>query len=249
MERILITDVTQMRDERLCVAGLNIKRECVRLDVPYPGIYKYLLYRDGWVIRPRVVINATIQPDEKCEAPHIEDYDWLEPENTTFEYLADDSRWHKILSEIAFESVGDIFEADFADNRKIAHKQGARSLGTIKIDTPIEFSYRQDVDHPSGYRSRLSFEDGAGEAFYRLPIVELTMLYHTNFLREKERMSIQQVENFINVALQDKEIWLRVGLTRAMRDRDGELRHYLQIAGIFTFPDYLYGRCFADFDV
>jgi len=37
-------------------------------------------------------------------------------------------------------------------------------------------------------------------------------------------------------------VYLRLGLGRRFRGW-----HYLQVNGIYTFPDYLQGRCYADF--
>jgi hypothetical protein len=44
--------------------------------------------------------------------------------------------------------------------------------------------------------------------------------------------------------LQGRQVFLRVGLTRGWAKHPD--RHYLQLTGVYSFPDYLQGRCFAD---
>ena len=42
-----------------------------------------------------------------------------------------------------------------------------------------------------------------------------------------------------------EEVFLRLGLTRPWEEHPD--RCQLQVNGVYTFPDYLDGRCFADF--
>jgi hypothetical protein len=44
-------------------------------------------------------------------------------------------------------------------------------------------------------------------------------------------------------------VYLRIGLARHWHPdhEQPKNRCYLQITGVYTFPDYLGGRCFADF--
>lgn len=47
---------------------------------------------------------------------------------------------------------------------------------------------------------------------------------------------------------QKAETWLRLGLTRPWQPADEDRAWcFLQVTGIYTFPDYLHGACFADF--
>lgn len=43
-----------------------------------------------------------------------------------------------------------------------------------------------------------------------------------------------------------ERVYLRVGLARGFGDAEVR-RCHLQINGVYAFPDYLGGRCFADF--
>jgi hypothetical protein len=54
--------------------------------------------------------------------------------------------------------------------------------------------------------------------------------------------STKQINAKLNAIFKNAEVWLRVGVTRPY-----EGWCWLQVTGIYTFPDYLNGKCFADF--
>jgi hypothetical protein len=245
--RLLITDLTRMRQERLCVAGLTEKYECVRLDVGYPGIQREHLFRDSQVlIRPRAVVNLEAVPNFQRKAPHFEDHHWLDPETTTLDYVLDDKRWYNILECTCFPGVHDVFETPLIDNKRAAAWQGTRSLGTVKAKV-TDVEYGKDDYRESGIGCRLSFVDSGGAFFRMIPVVDLTS--YLLYLRDKRNYRLDKLEAYLHHLLVNAEkIWLRVGLTRPWeRNKGEELFSYLQVAGVFTSPDYLMGRCFADF--
>jgi hypothetical protein len=49
----------------------------------------------------------------------------------------------------------------------------------------------------------------------------------------------------LTAALQSAQVFLRIGLARGWEKFPD--RCYLQVTGVYSFPDYLGGRCFADF--
>ncbi|MBZ0306915.1 MAG: hypothetical protein K8I82_12670 [Anaerolineae bacterium] len=250
MERVLITDLTQMTGNRLCIAGVNERLGCVRLDIKYPGVQKNHLYvNNRSIIRPRAVISVDIKPKQNCVIPHVEDHQWLNPHQTRVEKVLEYSRWYKILNALKFESVTHIFEYPLKDNRIIEPRVGVRSLGTIKPKYVAHFHYLEDKHHPSGYRCRLSFRDNDDQYYAMIPVVDLAVIYYANYLNFNKHMTIDEIEKLMWKLIRSKgEVWLRLGLTRPWRGDDGKLWSYLQVTGIYTSPDYLQGKCFADFD-
>ncbi len=91
---------------------------------------------------------------------------------------------------------------------------------------------------------RLTFVD-ENEDEYRLKIVDLNFQTYVDYLRGAKKMHYLEVEELITNALRNKEIFLRIGLARGWANYPD--RCYLQINSIFTFPDFLKGKCFADF--
>lgn len=251
MLRLLIMDVTQMREGRLCVTGLDEQLECVRLVLPYPGIRRNHLYKETQVvIRPRAVVKVQAEPDFRARTPHIEDHQWLDPEQTEGEYLVEDKQWEYVLSRTAYPSVQAIFEADLIKNRKLAVGTGKRSAGTLIPKAIANVNYDEDPYNEGEFRCRLSFRDQTGEFFAFFPVVDLSLLRYADYLRLHKQMSVEKVSEFLkHVFRQADRVWLRLGLTRPWgRDKGGSLHSYIQVLGIHTLPDYLRGKCFADFE-
>ena len=76
MEReILITDLTAMGGDRVCIAGVDNAGQTVR-PVLWNGVRYSHLLRDGKaLIRPRAVLRMRLAP-KRAAAPHMEDHDW-----------------------------------------------------------------------------------------------------------------------------------------------------------------------------
>jgi hypothetical protein len=68
---------------------------------------------------------------------------------------------------------------------------------------------------------------------------------YIDWLRENQRMDYHSIERYINRSFLDKTFFLRIGLGRGWADHPECC--FLQINSVFSFPDYLDGRCFADF--
>jgi hypothetical protein len=90
---------------------------------------------------------------------------------------------------------------------------------------------------------RLAFTDQTGTT-YRLKIVDLTWQYYCDSLRN-ENMTPTEVASRISKDLENRKVYLRVGLSRGWKKFPE--RCYLQITGIYTFPDYLAGKNFSHF--
>lgn len=93
---------------------------------------------------------------------------------------------------------------------------------------------------------RIVFVDDSGQS-YRLAVVDMAFRDYARFLRIKEEIPPDEITRRLTTRLREREVFLRIGLARYWKEFPDE-RH-LQITGIHTFPDYLDGRCFADFDL
>ena len=59
-EKLIITDLTRMQGERVCLSGYTPKRECVRPELSYGHFSEPWLYLNGRaVVRPFAVIEWT----------------------------------------------------------------------------------------------------------------------------------------------------------------------------------------------
>lgn len=242
---LLITDLTQMGGERVCIAGIDHKGKLIWPDIIW-GVFHRHLYLEKGIIRPRAVVNLHLAPRPDCIPPHVEDCEWDTDSPTEFLRFANDGTWHMALRKTAFASVADIFETELHEGKNIQPGTGVRSIGTIKAQSIDDFAYKiqRSQDGPrQGYR--LGFTDGAGVEYTDISITDLTLRYYVHFLRRtppfKDAAPVH-LNEFILQKLQDAEVWLRIGLAR---EWNGWC--WLQVNGIYTFPDYLERQCFDDF--
>jgi hypothetical protein len=89
----------------------------------------------------------------------------------------------------------------------------------------------------------LKFADRAHKT-WRLTITDLTWRYFCDSQRRVNK-SRQKLESELTALLTSSQVYLRIGLARGWEKYPE--RCYLQITGVYTFPDYAPERTFADF--
>ena len=248
-QEIIVTDVTRMGEGQVCVAGVTHHNVTVRLIVGYPGIQiENLLLDDHCIIQPRAVLKVDIEPKADCHPPHTEDHKWMRPGRTQWLRLADETTWKGVLKRTASPCVAEIFGAELQKNRKIEPDSGERSLATIKAFRIMRFYCGPDARKEEEFACRLDFSDGDNTAFFKIPITDLAVNAYVGNLLKQKGLDFEGVAEKLTAALRRKEVFLRLGLTRPyIMKSGGESWCYLQVNGIYTFPDYLEGKCFADF--
>ena len=75
-------------------------------------------------------------------------------------------------------------------------------------------------------------------------VTDLAWRYYCDRQRE-QGISPQRIASSLATALRRSQVYLRIGLARGWEKFPD--RCYLQITGVYAFPDYLGGRTFADF--
>ncbi len=90
---------------------------------------------------------------------------------------------------------------------------------------------------------RIEFTDGANQS-YRLAVTDLAFRYFLDYRRTHDNLLPNAIAQIMTDSLQHATVFLRIGLTRGGYNPE---RCHLQITGVYSFPDYLDGRCFADF--
>ncbi len=117
----------------------------------------------------------------------------------------------------------------------------AGRLGTVRPSSIIRAIYAEGPEGAWDYR--LMFTDSLGK-FYRLKITDMTWHYFCDSLREKGQEP-PEIASYLTGLLRSRKVYLRIGLARGWKKFPG--RCYLQINGIYTFPDYLEGKIYNDF--
>lgn len=242
-ETILITDLTRMSGSRVCLAGYMLDGTCVR------PLFRYGVIDESWLymyaqpnIRPFAKVTFDFV-EHKPDPPHSED--WLvRPSYWEHCGVMEPGRRKLFLQSICDRSVADIFGTEIHQDHSYHVKAGCgvRSLGTIKAQTIGNVSYGQKTDGKWDYR--LAFTDEAGLP-YRLAVTDLAFRYFLEHVRVVEHTTPNEAARHLTQALAGSDVYLRIGLARGWEKYPG--RCYLQITGIYSEPDYLGGRCFADF--
>lgn len=229
-----------MYSGRVCIAGYDINRSCIRPVPTHGGIPEPSLYKDGTpFIYPFAVVSYDLL-ESTPSPPHTEDYvyDLRYPK-----FVSNAKEREAVLCWSLYNSIGDIFEQPIYSDHGfyVMDCQGPRSLGTIRPVRIIEVMYKPDQENTWDYR--MSFLDNR-RVFYRLKINDLTWHYFCNSLRG-ENNDPTTIASKLTKELLSKKVYLRIGLARGWNKFPD--RCYLQITGVYTFPDYLDGRNFSDF--
>lgn len=242
--QLVITDVTRMSGSRVCIAGVDKKKRNIRPVFKYHGIEESWLYDgDQAIIKPFAKVG--FQPiGRKPQPPHTEDCLVRDNFKQFLGSLGEDRRL-KFTQSIVDPDVQSVFGAEVHYEKGhgyfVCKGEGVRSLGTVQAKIN-GFSHRKYKN----WDYRLFFEDSSNHS-YGLKITDLSFRYYVDDLRENQEISPGSISLQILRTLQDSDVYLRIGLTRPTWELHPDCCH-LQVTGVYTFPDYLDGRCFADFN-
>jgi hypothetical protein len=87
-------------------------------------------------------------------------------------------------------------------------------------------------------KSSFSFHDEAGTFHRRLPVTDVNWLAYCKWLWRQGICTSDRLAK----TLSEKQLFLRIGVTREWQ---GQM--WRQVSGVFSVPDWLGGKCFADF--
>jgi hypothetical protein len=243
METILtITDVTRMSGQRVCVAGANPEGKNIRLKLAN-GITESWLYKHGVVeVRPFAQVQFTLVEPQPTP-PHTEDYLIKSDYKLVSEPKGMVQR-RQFLDKILDSSVASIFGTTIQHEPGyfVAAGTGTRSLGTVRVVGYVKVSYKQQQDK-SDYR--IEFRDTA-HSNYSLAVTDLAFRFYVDTLRLDRHLDMVTINRILNDLLKTGTVYLRIGLARGWDIYPD--RCYLQITGVYNFPDYLQGKCFADYE-
>jgi len=246
--RVAITDLTRMREGRVCLAGYYRDESgalrCVR------PLFREGDLTEGWltdgtsvVVRPFAIVELDLR-QHWPDSPHTEDW-YVDPAHRVrCGMLSADGR-QRLLAAIVDPDVVGIFGAPIhrEPGWYVKATEGHRSLGTVEPDE-IEVLHGPKPSG-DGWGYRIAFADKTG-AHYRLSVSDLAFRGYLDERRGPEESEAHRAATGLTAVLRDADrLHLRIGLTRGWGEfRD---RRFLQITGVHSFPDYLDGRCFADF--
>lgn len=244
---LVITDVTQMPSKgnsgnEVCVVGIDAEGQCIRPVCDGGFRKKYLMDMNGKVVvRHGAKVEFDLYPI-KTQPPHIEDMKF-EPSSISGKGICGSAEWEKVLNMSSFNSVEEMYGGFLQDLTWVAPGAKTRSIATLVGAKIIDIKLT-----PRSAKPRMKFLDQTGSEFNR-PVSDLTLWDRCFLLVRKQGHSRDEVEKELNSLLQKADrLYLRLGLARPWEPQDdGGQKCWIQVSGVYTFPDYLNGKCFADF--
>ncbi len=242
-----VTDLTRMSGNQICLAGCLPDGRWIRplFKVGHPE-EPWLYQGRGAAIRPFAAVELRLVEQPRTLRPPPTE-DWLVDRAYAHRYDLEPTERHEVLTASAAPALDAAFgvavEGDGAGwGRWVVAGSGLRSLATIRARVIRSIGFGLS---PHGKREyRLLFEDETGTP-YRLMATDLAFRYRLDALVDRDGLSFPEASRVVRDRLQTPEVFLRVGLARGWAKQPD--RCCLQVNGIYSFPDYLDGRCFADF--
>ena len=227
---LIITDVTAMSGDNVCIAGYDDSLTCIRPVLARVQITKRHLFKEGELIIFHGAKVAFTFGAQISQPPHVEDVIF---EETSIESMGRVSvrEWKEILTRTATQNVGELFT--HIEDRCVPPGSAGPSIGTIMpAEMPtLNCDYYKDPPRP-----KMRFVDQGGTIKNNVPITDFAFRRLFDFYLAKYKGDCEKTVKLLNNKLADHDIYLRLGLSRSFRGCC-----WLQVNGIHTFPD-LYDR-------
>lgn len=242
---IVITDLTQMpAGNYVCIAGISESGRCIRpvAEVREKGVSKDLLFsKSKLIVRPGAKVEFDFHP-VKVELPHVEDHGF-DPNHIVSKGFCSSTEWENILRNSSYSTVEAIYDGLLEEDKWVRRGANTKSIATLAGPMIVDMELSETSVKP-----RLRFKDNTGHVF-DCPTNDPTLwnLCYSSVKRQGRKR--EELSSELVSALRSADrLYLRLGLARPWRQSAvGEPRCYLQVTGVYTFPDYLHGKTFADF--
>jgi hypothetical protein len=244
----MISDVTRMRGDGVCVAALDAQGRSVR-PIPAAGVNHrraQLRLADGAVVKPGLIVEGDFAPSSLQAPPHLEDIVYTRS-GLQAVGQAERGEFLQRLKQSCSPGLSELYGAEVHEAPKgyLLEGVGRRSLGTVRPSLLVAFTLQE---RDGTLRPRLRFATREDSGFWDLPIVDLGIWGWVNEVAEKRSLASAQAA-VDSILMRGGETYLRIGLTRGFTtpEWEGPKRCFLQVIGIHTQQDYLGGRGWADF--
>lgn len=223
---IIITDLTRFsRNDIVCTAGINpANNECVR---PLPYLLTDKCRRLN--ILPGAVLEGEFT-ERPCAPPHTEDKDYRG--DLSFKGPCSAEKFIAILKATESSNVEEGFSIRLTGGEKHIPSltPPEKSIITLSVN-PRDLSIVQDAYKPG--KIKVIFSDKSGRTFRYLAITDLGFY---NYAEKNTGDNFLRLNDFIH---SQEEVYVRLGLSREFTSPDGRNGYWLQVNGIYTFPEYL----------
>lgn len=234
--RIIITDLTRFKEgnPHVCTAGVTSDGKLIR---PYPP-YLEAKECERLDLHPGAILEGKFTP-ANAGPPHVEDCKW---DTLTYIDRCSSEEFREALQSGLFSSINEGFEYDLPSGEKCIPDTVTppRSIITIKL-SPHSFSIVSDGFNPKKIRANFWETDGNQRSFFGIT----DRGFADRALKiQGDQAAIAQMNYHVQ---SQQELYLRIGLSRPFQAPNGKNGYWLQVNGIYTFPEYMdYIRCYDD---
>jgi hypothetical protein len=247
MGEVIITDLTRMRGNHICLAGYRIEGDrfgdCIRPEWQYEPLPENWLYSAEGVIRPFSIVDFDLI-SHRPAPPHTEDWIVGRRYHVSNDFALD--RAEEVLLWSYDASIQDLYGGRVVNDEGwyVPANTGVGSLGTIRLRSLDDVVFRQREDYGT-WNFRLRFRDESDDS-YSLSVTDLCFRYMLERLRDQYHYRPEAAAEYVRRKIAGSDVvYLRIGLSRPYGST--RERCFLQINGVHTFPDYLNGKCHADY--
>lgn len=225
--KIIVTDLSRFSNpDIVCIAGIDTESgKCIR-PLPYLPISECRRLN----ILPGAILSGNFKPSQDIQFPHTEDMSY---ENLMFDGPCSDADFKETLSNSCSPSIEEGFSISLQESQKYipTESKPTKSIITISIN-PNQIEIVQDKFDPT--KIKIHFTDGGYKSFRFLPITDYGFFHYAQ-QHYKKNNNYNEINSLLRT---QKEIFLRIGLTRQYKNPQGKEGFWLQVNGIYTFPNY-----------
>lgn len=227
--KIIVTDLTRFKNQDVCIAGICPDTgACIR-PLPYLSRAKCRELN----ILPGAILTGQFTP-RQCSPPHVEDHSY---KDLAFWGSCSSATFRNILAESAAESVEDGFSVRIPRGQKYIPTETPpnTSIITLRIDTRGLQILRDRYN-----KVKVHLRENSGGEFQYVPVTDLVLCEYV-LSHVADDAALDRLNDFL---CSQREVFIRVGLGREYRAPDGKTGFWIQVNGIYTFPDcFEYMRC------
>lgn len=182
---------------------------------------------------PGAILSGNFTPSPNLDHPHTED---MNHQNLQFHGHCSDAEFKQILSKSSSQSIEHGFDVKLEDRQKhiLLESKPSKSLITISVN-PNAIRIVQDQYNQK--KIKIHFIDNDHKEYSFLAITDLG--FHS--YAENHYQETNNYDEINSVIQKQKEVFLRVGLGRLYENQQGKKGFWIQINGIYSFPDYFKG--------
>jgi hypothetical protein len=225
-KRIIITGITRMRENYICVSGLD------------PETWRFIrpVFSEGRLAKD-FMIDGNSQTFRLFDLVEMEFTKYNpSPIYHTEDWIINRKFAPRFIRHLTNEDIISILNYIAIDNLREAFDKRNKSLFIVKTRNIYEIRH----EYYDKFKVRFSFIDWSGNIFERIPVVDLLMLAKAKYMIDQHNTIWKdQIMSLFN---NNPYRYLRIGTTREWKGQ-----FWQQVSAIITIPDIFDGEAYIDY--